>query len=120
MIDDDVFEALANRHRRRLLLGLLTEGVQYVPELSGSTRELAHADDGLLRQRLSDGRESTGADGDLLRVRCVHLPALADYGFVDWDRRAHAVTKGPRFDDVEPLLEWLDAQRAKHSPKPAP
>lgn len=108
MIDEDVFEALANRHRRQLLTGLLTDEVQYVSKLSDSSRELARADEGLLRQHLSDARAIAGADEDLLRMRCVHLPALVDYGFVEWDRTAHAITKGPRFEDGKPLLEWLD------------
>jgi len=37
----------------------------------------------------------------------VHLPKLADHGFIDWDQDAQRVTKGPQFDEIEPLLTVL-------------
>jgi hypothetical protein len=37
----------------------------------------------------------------------VHLPKLADHGFIDWDQDTQRVTKGPQFDEIEPLLTVL-------------
>ncbi|GAA5064720.1 hypothetical protein ACFFQF_17260 [Haladaptatus pallidirubidus] len=37
----------------------------------------------------------------------VHLPRLEDHGIIVWNREAEAVTKGPQFDEIEPLLEVL-------------
>lgn len=34
----------------------------------------------------------------------VHLPKLADAGYIEWDRDAHTVVKGPRFDEIRPLM----------------
>ena len=36
-----------------------------------------------------------------------HLPMLADGGYVDWDRDAGRVRRGPRFDEVAALLDLL-------------
>ncbi|WP_265108877.1 DUF7344 domain-containing protein [Halosolutus halophilus] len=108
---DDIFDALADRHRRRLLVGLLYDDPQYVAELSGVSREIADANEELLHRHLSSSRKIAGADEELLRIHHVHLPRLAAYGLIEWDRDGHVVTKGPRFDEVRPLLELLDGHR---------
>jgi len=36
-----------------------------------------------------------------------HLPVLAEKGYVDWDRDAGRVRRGPRFDDVDAVLSLL-------------
>jgi hypothetical protein len=38
----------------------------------------------------------------------THLPKLDDAGFVDWDRGTGIVTRGPRFDGIEPLLRLMN------------
>ena len=43
----------------------------------------------------------------------VHLPKLADAGFVDWGRETGAVTRGSTFDEVRPLLETLAGHRGE-------
>ena len=92
---DDVFVALADRQRRRLLLALLESNPQ------------------------ADGSVASQTDGGVdeldpaLRMYHVHLPKLADYGFVEWDREAGEVTRGSRFAEIEPLLELLDDHRAE-------
>jgi len=35
---------------------------------------------------------------------------LDDYGFVTWDEETNEVSKGPRFEDIRPLLELVDDQ----------
>ncbi len=37
----------------------------------------------------------------------VHLPKLEEYGFIEWDRDSHEVRKGPKFNEIQPLLELL-------------
>lgn len=36
-----------------------------------------------------------------------HLPKLEEAGFIDWDREEGTITKGPRFDEIEPLIEQI-------------
>lgn len=90
---DDAFDALADRERRALLLALMESNPQ--------------ADDPVTSK--ADGGDD---ELDLLvRMQHVHLPKLEDYGFVEWDRDAGEVTRGPRFEEIEPLLELLDDHR---------
>lgn len=35
-----------------------------------------------------------------------HLPKLDDAGLIEWDREEGVVEKGPRFDEVHPLLDF--------------
>lgn len=37
----------------------------------------------------------------------THLPRLADNGYVDWDRDAGTVSRGPRYSELEPLVTAL-------------
>ncbi|MBV0923961.1 hypothetical protein KTS45_07065 [Halomicroarcula limicola] len=39
----------------------------------------------------------------------VHLPKLADHGFIEWDRESDEIRRGPNFDRARPLLELLVA-----------
>lgn len=112
---DDVFDALADEQRRQLLLGLAHREVYLVAPLSGVSQDLADAHWGLLRAHLSSSRELSSVDESLLRMHCVHLPKLGAYGFVEWNQTDNLVTRGERFDDVEPVLELLDEQRRDHS-----
>ncbi|WP_226480326.1 DUF7344 domain-containing protein [Natrinema amylolyticum] len=111
--DDEIFDALAARYRRRLLVELLTRDRRDIEKLTGISRAVADADGELLRKTLSNSRSISGADEKLLEKHHVHLPKLAEYGFIEWDREDHVVTKGPRFDDVRPLLELVDGQRER-------
>ena len=104
---DDIFEALAHRQRRRLLVDLLEEGPRRVPELSQATRELAGASEPFIRQYLSDHSDIDGVDDDLLRLHYVHLPVLTRHDFVVWSPETRLATRGPRFDDLRPVLELL-------------
>jgi len=36
-----------------------------------------------------------------------HLPKLADTGYIEWDEDAETVSRGPRFSEVEPLVQLL-------------
>lgn len=108
---DTIFEALANEYRRRLLIDLLDRASRRVSRPAGASWEITEANEDLLRSHLSSSRAIDDADEDLIRLRHVHLPKLDDYGFVEWDRSAHVVARGPRFDELRPLLELLDGRR---------
>lgn len=114
--NDDVFDALADGQRRQLLISLLNDGPQRVPELSDSSRQLAEAHESLLQEHLSSVRELDETNEQRLRMHLVHLPRLVGYDFVEWDRDARLVTKGPRFDEIRPVLELLEARRDERSP----
>lgn len=44
----------------------------------------------------------------LFDLRHYHLPKLESKGFIDYDREDHIITKGPNFEDIEPLVELID------------
>ncbi len=87
---DDMVDALAHVQRRKLLVALLEENPQdETPTV------------------VADSKEDSDAVERLVSMHHVHLPKLADYGFIEWDREAHEVMKGPNFDEIRPLLELL-------------
>lgn len=88
---DDMVDALAHVQRRKLLIALLAENPQdETPTV------------------VADSEENSDALDRLVSMRHVHLPKLADYGFIEWDKEAHEIMKGPNFDEIRPLLELLD------------
>jgi len=88
-IRDRQFEALADVRRRRLLFALEERN----PRPDGPP--------------LNRGLSPRALERERLLLRHVHLPKLDAYGYVTWDREAHQVTKGPRFDELRPLLAFL-------------
>ena len=111
---DDVFDALANRHRRQMLLDLLEREWYPVSKLTGVSRELAGAHESLLRNQVHESLETVDVDEQLLRIHVVHLPKLEEYGFVDWEHNDRIVTRGQRFEQLRPHLEVLDDSRSEH------
>jgi DNA-binding transcriptional ArsR family regulator len=111
IVNDGIVAALADDRRRQLLLDLREQETLHVPELSDSSQEMAGAHESILEEFLSSTMEIPGVDKDTLRTYHVHLPELAESGLVEWDRDANHVTRGPRFDDVKPLLEFLEDHR---------
>lgn len=89
-MDDNIFDALAHAQRRRLLIGLLDHNPQAVSNLNNVPWEINERDE------------------ELIKKHHVHLPKLVDYGYIEWDRNADVVTKGPQFDEIRPLLEFLN------------
>lgn len=89
---DNTAGALADVQRRKLLIALLEHNPQ---------------DDAPVA--IAGSESEAGAIERLLMMNHIHLPKLTDYGFIEWDREAHEVTKGPKFDGIRPLLELLDA-----------
>lgn len=78
---------------------------------AGRRRQLLRA---LLRRDPDEPVRPTAvvdADGDPRALRTVlvhvHLPMLADVGLVRWQPDANRVTRGPRFEEIRPLLELV-------------
>jgi predicted transcriptional regulator len=88
---DDMVDALADVQRRKLLVALLEHNPQ---------------DDTPVV--IADSESDADAVERLVTMQHVHLPKLADYGFIEWNEETHEVTKGPKFDEIRPLLELLD------------
>ena len=84
---DGVFEAVTRSERRELLVALESEtsdGISIDPSEVPESRwiELNH----------------------------VHLPKLEDLGFITWDAESHVITKGPRFEELQPLFSFVRAE----------
>jgi len=88
---DEYFEALANGYRRRLLVALLDHNPQ--------------RDDVVEPEEIHEGEKAL----ETLRLELyhTHLPRLEEAGFIRWNRDTHEVMKGPRFDEIRPLLELM-------------
>lgn len=87
---DEMVAALADIQRRKLLVALLEHTSQddATVIVGGSERDADHVD-------------------SLVQMQHVHLPRLADYGFIKWNKDTYEVKRGPRFDEIRPLLELL-------------
>jgi len=83
----DVLSAVSDRQRRMTLLLVHRDGVKRESDL-------------LIRESGSDEVEQ-----DLV---ANHLPALEEAGFIEWDRETGTISKGPRFDEIEPVLELIE------------
>lgn len=92
-MNDDCFNALANELRRALLVNLLHQSPFRV--------SMSSHDDRAGGPTASNRRER-------MQLWHLHLPKLEDYGFIRWDREAGVVERGPRFDEIRPLLEFLE------------
>ena len=89
---DETFSTLSNIHRRRVLFALLERNPRTAAEVS-------------VPEDTYTGEE----DLETLKVQMhhCHLPKLEAAGFISWNKETDQVTKGPRFDKIEPLLELL-------------
>ncbi len=85
---DRVLDTLRKHHRRMILL-LLKEGTVETQA------------DVIVR----NGNEIK--EGEISLVH-THLPKLDDAGYIEWDRETGEISKGPRFEEIEPLLELLE------------
>ena len=88
---DEYFEALANIYRRRLLVALLEHNPQ---RDNVDVPEDVHKGENALEVLQIEFQHS-------------HLPRLEEAGFIRWNRDTHEVVKGPRFDEIRPLLELM-------------
>lgn len=90
---DVALDALSHVYRRRLLIELRV------------TEEVTLAED---RRLVANGGD---VDPDMVHQHLfhVHLPKLAENGYIEWDRESDVVRAGDRFEEIAPMLELLDA-----------
>ena len=117
MVDyDTIFDALAVSRRRQFLIELRSSP-QYVPKPSGVSREIAEANENLLQRYLSDSGTTAEVDEYSVSMHHVHLPKLAEYGFIEWNQDDELAVQGPRFDEIRPYLELVAEQQERRRPK---
>jgi len=92
--DFGIYEALVHPYRRRLLVAMLHADRHDVP----------YPDPLEFTPTAEDERRRIG-------MLHIHLPKLDDMGIIRWDRETEELSKGPRWDDLEPLLRWMDENR---------
>lgn len=85
---DRILDALGKRDRRRLLVMLRRGEVDSVSDVIVRGSE--------------DVREVK------LRLVHTHLPRLEENGYIEWDRETGTISKGPQFEEIEPLLELIE------------
>ena len=92
---DRMFDVLSHPYRRRILL--LVSDVNPRDEDEFSTEELSTEDDEL----------------ELLQPELfhAHLPKLEEAGYIEWDRAAKTVRRGPRFEEIAPLIRLMHDHR---------
>ena len=88
---DRMFDVLGDPYRRRILL--LVSDANPRDEDEFSPEEIADEYD-----------EVEFKPTDLIHR---HLPKLADAGYITWDRETETIRRGPRFDEIEPLLKLI-------------
>jgi hypothetical protein len=91
---DTMLDALSDIERRTLLVALLEHNPQ-----DDSPRVIG------------DGENGRDTVGELVRMDHGHLPKLAEYGLIEWDRENDEVHRGRAFGEIRPLLELLDSHR---------
>lgn len=89
---DSMMDALGKPTRRVVLTAL-----------SGDGTEVSLA---ALERRMND---------ENVRVQLIHidLPKLADAEYITWDSDSGTVSKGPRFFEVEPIVQFLNERNAE-------
>lgn len=53
------------------------------------------------------GRTPVGESAIPAELYHRQLPKLAEMGLIEWDRETHWVTRGPEYERLRPLLEFL-------------
>ncbi|NIC00982.1 hypothetical protein [Halobacterium sp. R2-5] len=81
---DDVLAVLSHSNRRELLASLIADSPP--DEATFSVIDV-------------DGADSA--------MHHLHLPKMADYGLIVWEKDADTITKGPNFEMTESVLDSL-------------
>jgi hypothetical protein len=87
-----MFDVLRHPYRRRILMLVSEHNPRDENEFSVDA--LATEDDDL----------------ELLTTELfhVHLPKLAEAGYIEWDEDTHTIRRGPNLDEIAPLLRLID------------
>lgn len=85
---DRVLDSLAPRHRRWVLLMLKRGTIEHETDLT-----------------VRGESDVENLEFDLVHN---HLPKLEEAGYIEWDRDTGEISRGPRFDEIEPILELIE------------
>lgn len=91
-------DALGHRYRRRLLVALSEHNPQ--PARGRLDAEFLVE---------SGSVAAAGRRTDEIGIVHNHLPKLDNYGYVTWGGVTGDISKGPNWDDIEPVVEFLKA-----------
>lgn len=91
---DSMMDVLSTRTRRVILMTLL-----------GDSTETSIA---TLERRLNPSVKR-------IHLHHNHLPKLANSGYINWDDETDTISKGPKFSEVEPLVQLLNEYEAEFS-----
>lgn len=96
---DRLFTAVSHPARRRILLALSEDNPRTIEEFESA--------------RVRGDRP----EGATLAVELhhQHLPQLAEADFINWDRSTDTITKGPAFEEIQPLLAWIREESDEHT-----
>jgi hypothetical protein len=93
---DTLFECLKAKPRRRLLTGLAA----YQPTETVPFTKLRS--------------EETASESQISPEYVhVHLPKLADAGYILWDEQTCEISQGPRFEEIEPFIELVQTHNER-------
>jgi DNA-binding transcriptional ArsR family regulator len=93
----ELFEILSHEYRRRILIAVGQHNPQDIDDITSES--------------IADGAEDEPLEVLQQRLFHVHLPKLDKAGFVNWDQDTGVVTRGPRFEEIEPLLTLMREHR---------
>ena len=111
-----LFELLAADLRRRILFALCDEDSITVPEGVLQRGQAQPCDPQDADSNSPPGHFSSPAPEEdmhelTLKLEHMHLPKLDDAGLIKWQRDTDTITRGPRFEEVEPVLRLLAANQ---------
>jgi hypothetical protein len=84
---DTILKSLRHPVRRRVLRAVAAHNPRDEAEVSRSEDD------------------TTVADDVAIELYHVHLPKLAEAGYIEWDREKATIWRGPNFDEIAPLLD---------------
>ena len=92
---NELFEMLSHEYRRRVLMTV--------------ARNNPHDQDELASKSVVDDHGEDEDVIELLTQRLYHIdyPKLHTAGLIDWDRESGRITRGPRFEEIEPFLRLM-------------
>jgi hypothetical protein len=86
------FDILSHPVRRRLLVAVNDKNPQDEDDLASNSI-------------VGDGENLEMLEQEMYHC---HLPKLEEAGFINWDRDTGTITRGPRFEEIEPLIKLMN------------
>jgi hypothetical protein len=87
-----IFDTLRDQSRRRVLVSLRDIDSRTVSDI------------------VDEAQQRDGRDRRAVRIAFVHihLPKLDETGYIDWRKDADRIDRGPRFGEIEPVIDSLE------------